>query len=363
MKLRLRFSQAALTALFLAASVGASASQLTNSAFSESVLTVIAGWADGPRRDRHMPMLADFYQVPSNGPVWVTDGRANAKARELVEVLSRADRDALNPADYRAELLASQLNATGPNELAYLEVSLSAALLNYTRHLGAGRVRPQRIDTELAIEPVAPEPLNVLAGAKSTDNIKDFVAGFEPQTPRYLRLREALQRFRSLAADGGWPRFGSGPVLKPGMPAPERSEALRQRLMISGDLAPGSHTGTVYDGSLVKAVERFQARHGLEVDGVIGENTLTELNTSARQRVQQIELNMERRRWMEDDLGQFFVFDQADLLHVGLEHFADFCDERRHETTAFLEVASLRIKDLLQLFCQEDRVATLAEHR
>ena len=69
-----------------------------------------------------------------------------------------------------------------------------------------------------------------------------------------------------------------------------------------------AHTGDIYNGELVAAVKRFQARHGLGVDGIVGDNTVAQLNVSAAERVRQLELNMERRRWMEDDLGDYYVF-------------------------------------------------------
>ncbi len=69
-----------------------------------------------------------------------------------------------------------------------------------------------------------------------------------------------------------------------------------------------AHTGDVYDGALVEAVKQFQEYHGLTVDGVIGSGTLAEINASITQRLIQMELNIERRRWMPDDLGSTYIF-------------------------------------------------------
>ena len=87
-----------------------------------------------------------------------------------------------------------------------------------------------------------------------------------------------------------------------------RVPALRQRLVEAGDLAEGGHEGDVYDGALVTALEQFQTRTGLEADGVVGPATLEQLNTTVDQRIRQVELNLERRRWMQADFGDPHIF-------------------------------------------------------
>jgi murein L,D-transpeptidase YcbB/YkuD len=152
-----------------------------------------------------------------------------------------------------------------------------------------------------------------MAPAVATD-LDDLVAGYRPQTPRYDRLKQALFDYRKLAAKGGWAPIPDGPTLKPGMTDP-RVPQLRDRLRLSGDLpeavgarfAAGEGAET-YDEALVAAVERMQWRHGLEADGVTGRKTLAALNVPVELRLEQIMLNLERRRWMPDDLGRRYVF-------------------------------------------------------
>ena len=106
---------------------------------------------------------------------------------------------------------------------------------------------------------------------------------------------------------GGFIGVPDGEVLKPGM-TDARIPVLRERLIEEDIQIAGNHTGEVYDGDLVEAVKIFQDHHGLATDGVIGKNTLARLNIPIQDKLIQMELNMERRRWMRDDLGEFYVF-------------------------------------------------------
>jgi len=111
-----------------------------------------------------------------------------------------------------------------------------------------------------------------------------------------------------MAADGGWPRIPEGPTLKPGN-SDERLPVLARRLIISGDLALRADVDklTIYDESLQKAVRHFQERHALDTDAVIGPATLRALNVPVEKRIGQLEVNIERARWVLDDIEDDFV--------------------------------------------------------
>ena len=277
--------------------------------FREEILTIIAQRTGGGGQDRHLSTIADYYSDPANPALWVGNGAANTKARTLVDILKTAYLDVLDPDDYNADTLAGLLDATLVPDLARLEVGLSLSLLDYTRHLAAGRVEPSKINSELAIFPTTPDPMQVLIGVQSASDMVAYATlGFEPKTPQYQRLRSALAVFRQLAAVGGWPAVPGGATLKEGMADPQRVPILRKRLEMAGFLQQGLHSGDTLDGALIDALRVFQERHGLEVDGAVGPNTLAELNVSVDQRVRQIEINMERRRWMEDKPGDYYIF-------------------------------------------------------
>jgi L,D-transpeptidase YcbB len=116
----------------------------------------------------------------------------------------------------------------------------------------------------------------------------------------------AIQRYQDLVGKGGWSLVPPGPPLRIGAKGP-RVQALRDRLVASGDLDPIAGSGPVYDSFVEAAVKRFQARHGLHQTGVVDEEALTEFNVSAAARLQQLETNAVRLKAFSGDLGARFV--------------------------------------------------------
>ena len=165
-----------------------------------------------------------------------------------------------------------------------------------------------KIDPEHFVHTEEVAPDDVIRKAAAGTDIAALIAGFRPPQNEYDRLKAALKDYRALAAAGGWPDVPPGPTLKPGM-TDRRIGRLRARLQVTGDLTPASGSGDPnhYDEALVGAVKQFQYRHGLELDGKVGKNTLAALNVSTEGRVEQMLLNMERRRWMQDDRGERYV--------------------------------------------------------
>jgi murein L,D-transpeptidase YcbB/YkuD len=253
-------------------------------------------------------VLMEFYRAENSSPIWVSEEGPGEKAAAMVAALKTASDHGLNPNEYGVGALDALLKASDEASLAQLEVGLSTGLLDFTRHLYAGRVSPSSINKDLHLDPTAPDVEQVLNGAINAPDIGNFVESWAPRTPRYFRMKNALKAYRALASFGEWPTVPDDEVLKPGMDDPERVPALQARLEHSGILPRGLHQGTVYDGVIVDVVKAFQKRHGLAEDGVIGPDTYTELNTPIAERVRQIEINMERRRWMADDPGRFYIF-------------------------------------------------------
>ena len=137
-----------------------------------------------------------------------------------------------------------------------------------------------------------------------------------PPGPDYRALVTALARYRALAARGGWPPVPPGTYLKPG-DEEGRVAALRTRLAADDELVPRS-ADVRYDDRLAEAVRRFQARHGLAVDSVVGPATVQALNVPVADRMRQIVLNLERWRWLPRDLGRHYIVVNAPdaRLHV-----------------------------------------------
>jgi murein L,D-transpeptidase YcbB/YkuD len=144
--------------------------------------------------------------------------------------------------------------------------------------------------------------------------------GDAPNEP-YVRLQAALEQYLQIAENGGWPTLPGGPTIEPGSDE-SRVTALARRLAVTGDLDAGERVFAVYDDELQAAVRRFQARHGLETDALVGRKTLQALNVPVERRIAQLRLNTERsRRVFAPGLSDFLLVNvpafEATLLRDG----------------------------------------------
>ncbi len=257
--------------------------------------------------------LGQFYGARAMAPLWATEQGVGARGKALGRLLGEADLDGLDPNDYGAPEIHALLESKAASDLAELELRLSLGLMQFAADLGQGRTAPHVADPDLYPYRDRVDRGQVIRFAAEVEDLSDLIDRYRPRNPRYGRLKQALADYRAMAARGGWDPIPEGPALKPGMNDP-RVPGLRVRLHLWGDLgaeaapAPESASSTLYDDALVRAVARMQGRHGLDIDGVVGRETLKALNVTAAARVAQIVLNLERRRWLPDDLGQRFIF-------------------------------------------------------
>jgi murein L,D-transpeptidase YcbB/YkuD len=251
--------------------------------------------------------LAALYDSDSR-PLWVDAlGRPRAVAREAVALLASAAADGLDPEDYGAGACARQaagLEGNPPSpapEVAAFEVALSAGVLRYLQELHEGRVDPRAIGFKMTIPADHHDFAALLRAAVAGGRLAATVEELTPPVAIYGGLRKALARYRELARDPGLGGLEpTGTTVHPGEPYARAAE-LRRLLVAVGDLAADSAEPlepATYGGALVEGVRRFQRRHGLEPDGVLGKATQAALEVPLASRVRQLELALERLRWL-----------------------------------------------------------------
>jgi murein L,D-transpeptidase YcbB/YkuD len=293
--------------------------RIRSDATSERVTTEIRAIVLGPR-PRPGPTEASFretwdrvrtfYHDRRYRPAWCRGAAVTPQALRLLQALSGVDREGIDSSRYGYGALATEtkaLRGAGPlrpaaiGELGRWDVRMTHAFLLAAEDLLNGRVPHSALDPDWITKPKEVDPLDVLRQALRHDRIQAALADLAPRQPEYQRLRRALARYRDFRSRGEWPRVPRGD-LRAGQHGPG-VHLLRRRLAASGDLAADT-SGDVFDRALERAVRAFQVRHGLESTGRVDAPTRAALNVSLPRRIRQIELNLERWRWLPVTLGE-----------------------------------------------------------
>ena len=248
--------------------------------------------------ERQRQTLLGFYDARGFAPIWLADNAPAARVGRLLDLLKTADRHGLSAVDYNVAEIERLLHAADVQTLARLEFALSRAALRYAADLLGARVAAIELPADVKI---APRPLDVERVLRELARSEDPAGPLEalaPADPAYAQLRDWLAEYRAIKARGGWRNVASGPTLDPGA-RDTRVPALRRRLAVT-DGAPAepvdADAAEIFDIELVAALMRFQARHGLSVDGRLGRRTLAALNRSVDSRIVQIVVNLDRLR-------------------------------------------------------------------
>jgi murein L,D-transpeptidase YcbB/YkuD len=190
-----------------------------------------------------------------------------------------------------------------PQNRAILDLFLSQAFLTFASHMVEGQVDPKLAHVDWRTRQRKADLVKLLEYALDSGRMPQVLEGLYPPHAEYRTLVEALARYQEISALGGWPVIPLGRTIRPG-DRDHRVRLLKGLLRTTGDLVVTGETGPLYDQETVAAVMQFQARHGLIDDGVIGSKTIVALNTPVEERIRQIELNLERWRWMPKSFGK-----------------------------------------------------------
>ncbi len=267
----------------------------------------IASALVGASEHRALSDLQRFYAERAFRPLWSGSPQAMRRAGLLLHALAHSDAEGLDPAAYGTADLERWRARTDLAARVEFEFRMSQALAAYARHVRTGRISPHYVRADLPFVSRGRSAYEILTEASKAADFAAWLAAQPPSNPRYRRLRALLSALRIRKEEGGWTVVPETRVLKPGMEGRE-IRLLRRRLMESGDLAVDEPLSGRFDDRLERAVRRFQMRHGLKADGIVGRQTLEELNRPIDDRIRQVVLNLERRRWLSFDLGQRYLF-------------------------------------------------------
>lgn len=256
----------------------------------------------------HTEPLNKLYSLRGYSAIWVdANGAPNANLQALRAVLARANRHGLVPSDYWDSEMDSLLEKVTRNSQNWItfELAASESLIRYVTHLSTGRFDPELVDADIKFKKREFTEFNDLNAILTGGDL----AGLDrlaPTHPRYLDLMQILAQLREMKQTGGWAQLTpTEKPLKPGATDPIIGQS-RQRLSQLGYQVTGA--GDVYDADLVRVVREYQANAGLSADGIIGKDFTRSMNYSVAQRISQVEVNMEKLRWLPRSIETRHIF-------------------------------------------------------
>lgn len=282
--------------------------------------TVPASIKKEKERARAWDEMQRFYQNRQFQPAWLTAKEPRPQARELLQAIDAAAADGLDPRRYEKERLAGLLQEIEKTEsyddpsaqrlLAYTDMHLTYTFLTLAAHTATGRQQPDQLRIDWYTKPRNVNLEGRLEKALADQGkLDDALRSLRPPEDGYRPLIDALARYRQIAAQGGWQEIAPAEKLQPGL-SDESVSRLKERLRAEGDLAApreGEQNNWMFDESVTAAVARFQKRYGLEVTGKVDKDTLAEMDVPVAARIRQIEINLERWRWMPSDFGERYI--------------------------------------------------------
>jgi murein L,D-transpeptidase YcbB/YkuD len=270
-------------------------------------------------------LVQQVYRDREYRPIWLSGGQPKGKARDLVRAICRSGEEGLRPADYDLAGLGSSLRKLNeakrrdPADLAALDVRLTALLLSFGSDLLSGRLDPRTVDDGWFLTARHSSVDSTLRAALRDDASPDVLDDLRPKQKEYRELADALDRYREIMKQGGWNAVPAGRALRRGDRG-ARVAALRRRLHATGDLDSGKDSDQ-FDRDVAGAVARFRQRHGLSADSVADAPTIGAMNVPVETRIRQIELNLDRYRWLPAELTDRYVLVNIPDFHLyGYDH-------------------------------------------
>jgi len=258
--------------------------------------------------------LESLYKLSNHQLLWLGNANAEKNITDALNLLAHAADHGLKSKNYDTETLrqklqpALKLKPDAYKELALYDTALSISLLRFLHDLHYGRVNPQGINFNLKLREKKLIDLPLLIKDSLTQNtLAELPQSVEPKFKQYQKLKQALAHYRELAVTAPPFKLSIEKTLRPGESHPQIAE-LRRFLITIGDLPDDKASGnaekpSLYTDAIAAGVKRFQRRHGLTADGQIGKGSAAVLSVHLSQRVTQIELAMERLRWLPEFNG------------------------------------------------------------
>ena len=251
--------------------------------------------------------LASLYPHPADY-LWLDKQQLTDQATYALEYIADSASHGFNPDNYHFDLLQQLEPELNESEAHLFDLILSDGLLKLIRDMSVGRLDPNIVDPKWSIPRASFNATAFLQHALLTKDFKASLNSLIPVSQQYPQLKAAAVRYQHYVELGGWRKIPATSLLRAG-DEHNNISAIRDRLSFEDDsinqVRPSIRN--YFDTDLEQVIKQFQRRHSLVADGIIGPATIRAMNVSAADRLQQININLERLRWLPDDLGDRYI--------------------------------------------------------
>lgn len=249
--------------------------------------------------------LPRFYEALGGQLAW--SNKANVDA--LKSGIKRSWEDGLIAADFHDKFVSEfETHASDAAEAANADLILSDALARLLYQLYFGKVSPNGVEAtwNFARPMLTDDPVKIISDAVRAGGVGELIEKAKLDHAFYKSLKATLQAYTQIEQSGGWPQITAGAPVKVGA-KDARIPVIRKRLAITGEYQGSDLTSDTLDEPLSEALKKFQANHGIDPVGTVGNQTLAALNVPVKERIEQIRVNLERARWVLRTIGSDMV--------------------------------------------------------
>lgn len=248
--------------------------------------------------------LFNFYKATNYRTIWQSEDSRKIILTELL----KSDEEGLNPEDYKVKTLSDfeKKSATlNDSDLAKYDILLTESFQKYISHLTNGTLNPRKLYKNWDLKENYIDLNETLTNLLDSDSLADKIKQLKPNHIVYKRLKKALKLINTFPKDD-FKALKIAEIIAPNDTNPSIID-IKKRLTYWKELQPQDSLTTIYDPETILAIKKFQSRHGLAIDGIIGPATISSLNFSKKQRMQQIIVNLERWKWYPKEMGKEYI--------------------------------------------------------
>lgn len=264
--------------------------------------------------------IKNVYRKNKFEPLWKNERKRN----QVIEILASADDFGLKSKDYivsKNKNFGQKKAIHDSKEAHQYDIELTQKLWSFLHHLSHGKYVNSSKKYEYAIQSTSIDIQTLLLEIHKNNQVLKTIQKAEPSHAVYQSLKEALKIIRSFP-DQEFETIISEKKIEVNQNHPSM-KTIKQKLVYWRDLEKNDDSTQLYTPEVEIAIKKFQKRHGLKADGVIGKGTLAALNKSKKDRENQIVFNMERWRWFPRDLGKHHLLVNIPDFHLYVMHKQD----------------------------------------